>query len=168
MGRAVVEVRSGGYVALCAGILTLLLVVSVGAFVDPALEGSRDSDWQFWLWASCLGALLCRAPFVGLLIRDDRVIRRSWVRTQSWSVSAVSGVETAGYSGNLNQGSQSGRFLMLVLRMRDGSVVEVPEVSGKRRTMNGRLRRVAHALRLSAPSEAPPAARQTSTGSTAP
>ena len=154
MGTGVVlDVRSGGYVALCTGIAALLLVVSVGAFVDPALEGSRDPDWAFWLWGSCLVAVLCRAPFVGLLIRDERMIRRSWVRTQSWSVSEVSGVETAGYSGGLNQGSQSGRFLMLVLRMRDGSVVEVPEVSGERRKMNDRLHRVAHALRLPAPSE---------------
>jgi len=154
MGTGVVfDVRSVGYVALCTGIAALLLVVSVGAFVDPALEGSRDPDWAFWLWGSCLVAVLCRAPFVGLLIRDERVIRRSWVRTQSWSVSEVSGVETAGYSGGLNQGSQSGRFLMLVLRMRDGSVVEVPEVSGERRKMNDRLHRVAHALRLPAPSE---------------
>lgn len=152
MAKGVV-VRSGGYVALCAGFWTLLLVVSVGAFLDPVLEGSRDPDWMFWLGAACLVAVLCRAPFVGLLIRDERVIRRSWVRTRSWSVGGVAGVETAGYSGNLNRYSHSGRFLMLVLHMRDGSVVEVPEVSGVHRKMNDRLHRVAYALHLPAPSE---------------
>jgi hypothetical protein len=148
-----VVVRSGGYVALCAGFLTLLLVVSVGAILDPASRGSRDPDWMFWLGSAGIVAALCRAPFVGLLIRDERVTRRSWVRTRSWSMGGVTRVETAGYSGNLNRYSRSGLFLMLVLHMHDGSVVEVPEVSGVHRKMNKRLQRVAYALHLPAPSE---------------
>lgn len=146
--RARVRVWSEGYVALCAGYLALLLAISVGAFLDPTLRGSRDPNWMFWSWAACLLALLCRAPFVGIVVRDGRVTRRSWVRSKSWSVSEIGRVSLAGYSGNLNRFSRSRRFLMMVLRLRDGTVVELPEVSGVRRKMEHRVDRLAKALSL--------------------
>lgn len=144
--RARVVVRSVGYVALCAGFLALLLAISVGAFMDPALEGSRDPDWIFWVWAACLVGLLCRAPFVGVVIRDGRVTRRSWFRSQSWPASEIARVKLAGYSGNLTKFSESRRFRMVVLRLRDGTIVEVPEVSGARSKMKIRVARLVEAL----------------------
>lgn len=72
--------RSQGYVMLCGGLVVVFLALSVGAFLDPSLTGSRDPDWMFWLWAVALSALLLRAPFVGLVVRDDRITRRSWLR----------------------------------------------------------------------------------------
>lgn len=146
-----VTVRSGGYVALCSGILTLLLLATVMAFLDPALKTSRDPDWMFWLGGSVLVALLGRSPFVGLVIGSDRVTRRSWVRSRSWPRSDVSRVATASYSGNLNRGSQSGRFLMIVLTVR-GAVVEIPELTGGPRATDHRLRIVASELNLPEPS----------------
>ena len=150
-------VRSRGYVALCVGIMALFLVIAVGAFLDPALQDSRDPDWMFWLLASVLVALLLRAPFVGLVIRGDRVIRRTWVRSRSWNRTDITRVGTASYSGNLNRGSRSGRFRMVVLTVRDGSAteaVEVPEVSGSRRRTDDRVSELAAALNLQKPSPA--------------
>src|SRR3954451_10764556 len=89
--------RSVGYVSLCSGLVALMSIFSVGAFLDPSLEGARDADWVFWSWATGLVALLIRAPFVGLLIRDDRVTRRSWVRSVSWPRSTMVGVGKAAY-----------------------------------------------------------------------
>lgn len=151
--RTRVRVRSLGYVALCAGFLALLLGVSVGAFLDPALESSRDPDWMFWSWAACLLALLCRAPFVGLVVRDGLVTRRSWIRSKSWAVSEIAKVSLTGYSGNLNRFSESRRFRMIVLRLRDGEIVEVPEVSGVRRKMKIRVARLTGAMSSSQPPE---------------
>ena len=150
-------VRSRGYVALCVGIMALFLVTAVGAFMDPTLEDSRDPDWMFWLGASVLVALLLRAPFVGLVIRGDRVTRRTWVRSRSWSTTDITRVGAASYSGNLNRGSRSGRFLMVVLTVRNGSAteaVEVPEVSGGRRRTEDRVSAIAAALNLQKPSPA--------------
>ena len=150
-------VRSRAYVALCVGIMALFLVTAVGAFLDPTLKDSRDPDWMFWLGASVLVALLLRAPFVGLVIRGDRVTRRTWVRSRSWSTTDITRVGAASYSGNLNRGSRSGRFLMVVLTVRNGSAteaVEVPEVSGGRRRTEDRVSAIAAALNLQKPSPA--------------
>lgn len=152
-----VFVRSRGYVALCGGTMALFLAVSVGAFLDPTLKDSRDPDWMFWVGATVLVALLVRAPFVGLVIRDDRVIHRTWVRSRSWSKSDITRVGPASYSGILNRGSRSGRFRMVVITVRDGSTTrafEVPEVSGGRRKMEDRLKFLAAALDLPEPSPA--------------
>jgi hypothetical protein len=157
--RSAVFVRSPGYIALCGGIMALFLVVAVGAFLDRTLEGSRDPDWMFWVGATVLVALLVRAPFVGLVIGGDRVIRRTWVRSRSWSKSDITRLGLASYSGSLNRGSRSGRFRMVVLTVRVGSTaeaVEVPEVTGGSRKMEDRLRVLAAALDLP---EASPAGR---------
>lgn len=150
-------VRSPGYVALCAGIMAVFLVVSVGAFLDPTLNDSRDPDWMFWVGAAGLVALLVRAPFVGLAIRGDRVVRNTWVRSRSWGKGDIARVGLSSYSGNLNRGSRSGRFRMVVITVRIGSTleaVEVPEVSGGRRRMEDRLAVLAAALDLPEPSPA--------------
>ena len=152
-----VFVRSPGYVALCGGTMALFLAVSVGAFLDPRLRDSRDPDWMFWVGAGVLVALLVRAPFVGLVIRGDRVIRRTWVRSCSWNKDDITRVGPASYSGLLNRGSRSGRFRMVVITVRDGSTpraVEVPEVSGGRHRMEERLKVLAAALDLPEPSSA--------------
>lgn len=123
-------IRAPGYLSLCVGVLLTFLIVSVGAFVDPSLDGTRDPDWMFWVWVSGLTALLLRAPFVGLLIDGVRVVRRGWVRKWTHLASEVKAVRSQGYSGNLNRGSESRTFKMLELKMVDGRVVEVPEVTG--------------------------------------
>ena len=124
-------IRAPGYLALCVGVLLTFLLVSIGAFLDPTLDGTRDPVWMFWVWASVLAALLLRAPFVGLLITDSRVARRGWLRTWTYSVSDVTAVRSCGYSGNLNRHSQSRLFKMLSLRLADGRIVEIPEVTGR-------------------------------------
>ncbi|WP_406831721.1 hypothetical protein ABEG17_02580 [Pedococcus sp. KACC 23699] len=137
--------------------MALFLAVSVGAFLDPTLRNSRDPDWIFWVGAAGLVALLVRAPFVGLVVRGDRVIRRTWVRSCSWNKNDITRVGPASYSGILNRGSRSGRFRMVVLTVRDGSTpkaVEVPEVSGGRSKMEERLKVLAAALDLPQPSPA--------------
>ena len=151
--RRGVAIRSGGYVALLGGFWALCLVLSVGAYLDPTLEDARDADWMFWLGAACLAGVLARAPFVGLIVRDGRVTRRSWVRSQSWAAGDIAGVAVVGYSGNLNWFSRSGLFLMIVLRTHGGAVIEVPEVSGVPHKMDERLHHLARALRLPAPSD---------------
>jgi hypothetical protein len=98
--------RSPGYVTLCSGLLTVFLALSAGAFLDPALADTRDPDWAFWLWAIALSALLLRATFVGLVVGDDRITRRSWLRSKSWPKSEIVGVGRAGYSGLLNRSSR--------------------------------------------------------------
>ena len=143
-GGAVV-VRSTGYLALCLGVLLLILGVSVGAFVDPR-DGLRDPDWMFWPWAIALLALLIRGLFVGVSISDVRVTRRTWLRSHSWPRSDIVRVSSAGYSGNLNRGSISRRFLMVTLNHRKGALIEVPELSGSRRTADRCVRRLAAAL----------------------
>lgn len=144
--RARVRIRSAGYVALCAGFLALLLAISVGAFLDPTTQESRDPNWMFWPWAACLLGLLCRAPFVGIAVREGRVTRRSWFRSQSWPASDVVRVSLAGYSGNLNKFSESRRFRMIVFRLRDGTTVDIPEVAGERRQMKARVARLVKAM----------------------
>jgi hypothetical protein len=150
-----VVIRSRGYIALCNGIIAVFLLVSVGAILDPTLEDTRDPNWMFWAGTTVLVALLTRAPFVGLVIRGGRLTRHSWVRSYSWSKDDILQVGPASYSGALNRGSQSGRFRMIVLTVRDGSDterVEVPEVSGSRRKVEDRLRALAAALDLPEPS----------------
>jgi uncharacterized membrane protein YcjF (UPF0283 family) len=138
--------RSLGYVTLCSGLHALLLGLSVGAFSDRSLVGARDADWMFWAWAAVLVALLIRAPFVGLLIRDDRVIRRSWIRSRSWPRSEIVDVDRAGYSGLLNRASISGRFKMVTLYTRDRSIIKVPELTGGVRTTERYLAHLHDAL----------------------
>jgi hypothetical protein len=137
-----------GYLTLCSGVTGLLLVVSVIAFLDPSLDGTRDPDWMFWPWAGVLVALLMRAPFVGLLIHDDRVTRRSWIRSRSWPRSEIAGIGRAGYSGVLNRASRSGRFMMIALYKGDRSVIEVPELAGGTRLTERHLTRLQSALGL--------------------
>ena len=129
MSRPVV-LRSPGYVSLCGGLIAAFLAVSVGAFVDPTTADTRDPDWMFWLWAAALSAMLLRAPFVGLVVREDRITRRTWLRSKSWLRSEIVGVGRAGYSGLLNRSSTSKRFMMIALYARDRRVVEVPELAG--------------------------------------
>jgi hypothetical protein len=149
-----VTVRSGGYIALCSGYAALLLVVSVGAFLDPTLKGTGDPDWMFWVDACGLLAFLIRAPFVGLVIRGDRVTHRTWLRSRSWPVGDVTRVDSAGYSGMLNRGSRSNQFRMIVLTV-GGSTKEIPEVSGRRRKTEHRRSIVWAALHQPAPSAGP-------------
>ena len=143
-----IRIRSGGYLALCGGYLALMLAISLGAFLDPTLAYSRDPVWMFWSLAACLVALLCRAPFVGVAVGDGRVTRSTWFRSQSWPAAEVAYVSLAGYSGGLNRFSRSGRYLMLAVRLRDGTVVDVPEVAGVRRNMEKRADLLAEALEL--------------------
>jgi hypothetical protein len=146
-------VRSPGYVGVCAGTMAVALLLSVIAVVDSSTK-SRGPDWAFWVFATVLVALLARAPFVGLVIRDDRITRRSWVRSRSWSKTEISGIATASYSGSLNHGSQSGRFRMIVLTLRTTSsprTVDVPEVCGGHK-MEDRLRVILAATGLPEPS----------------
>lgn len=140
--------RSPGYVMLCGGLVVVFLALSVGAFLDPSLTGSRDPDWMFWLWAVAVSALLLRAPFVGLVVRDDRITRRSWLRSQSWPTSEIVGVGRAGYSGFLNRSSTSKRWMMVALHARDRVVIEVPEVPGGVRTTERRLAHLRGAMGL--------------------
>jgi hypothetical protein len=137
-----------GYLALLCGQIGLLLALSVSAFLDPSLDGTRDPDWMFWPWAAILVALLLRAPFVGLLIHDDRVTRRSWMRSKSWPRTEIVDVGRTGYSGMMSHGSVSGRFLMLALYMRDHSVIEVPELAGGTGSTERHLARLREALDL--------------------
>ncbi|GAA2485297.1 hypothetical protein GCM10009858_24030 [Terrabacter carboxydivorans] len=143
--------RSVGYAALWSGIWSLFLLIAMMGFTDPAPNVPRDSDWMFWVMVAALLGLLCRAPFVGLVIRSDRVTRRSWLRSTSWPRSDVSLVRTAGYSGMPNWYGESGLFSMVVLTVR-GSDVAVPELAGGSRKTDDRLRVVAALLGLPKPS----------------
>ncbi|EAQ00310.1 hypothetical protein JNB_09064 [Janibacter sp. HTCC2649] len=132
-------IRAPGYLALCVGVQLAFLLVSIGAFLDPALDDTRDPDWMFWAWAGALAGLLLRAPFVGLRITDDRVMRRGWVRTRTYLLGDVKTVASQSYSGNLNRGSRSKRFRMLYLKLSNGRIVDVPEVTGRKRTTLDRV-----------------------------
>jgi hypothetical protein len=140
--------RSPGYVTLCSGLLTVFLALSAGAFLDPALADTRDPDWAFWLWAIALSALLLRAQFVGLVVGDDRITRRSWLRSKSWPKSEIVGVGRAGYSGLLNRSSTSKRWMMIALYAPDRVVIEVPELAGGVRTTERRLAHLRGAMGL--------------------
>lgn len=147
-------VRSPGYIAVCAGTVAAMLLVSIIAFLDPSTTDSRGPDWAFWIVATVLLLLLARAPFVGLVIRDDRITRRTWVRSRSWPKSDITRVATASYSGSLNHGSQSGGFRMIVLTTGPASsplTVDIPEVCGGHK-MEDRLRMIVAATGLPEPS----------------
>lgn len=134
------RVRAPGYLALCAGGQLTLLLVSIGAFLDPALDGTRDPDWMFWIWVAALTGLLLRVPVVGLLISDERVVRRGWLRTWTYRAADVKSIGSKAYSGYLNGGvSESRTFRMLKVKMADGRVVEIPEVTGRIRTTKHRV-----------------------------
>ncbi|GAA4119444.1 hypothetical protein GCM10022415_19510 [Knoellia locipacati] len=126
--------RGSGYLTLVVVILTVFLAAGVMGFLDPAMDASSDPDWMFWVWTAANVGLLARAPFVGLLIDEDRVVRRGWVRSRTYAASDVVGVGSRGYSGLLNRGSQSRRFTMLTLKRANGPTVEVPEVTGRAAT----------------------------------
>lgn len=143
-----VVLRSPGYVMLCGELLAIFLAVSVGAFLDPTLADTHDPDWMFWLWAVALSALLLRAPFVGLVVREDRITRRTWLRSTSWPKAEIVGVGRAGYSGLLNRSSTSKRFMMIALYARDRVVIEVPELAGGVRTTERRLAQLRDAMGL--------------------
>lgn len=147
MSRPLV-LRSPGYVTLCGGLVVLLLALSVGAFLDSTLADTRDPDWMFWLWAVALSALLLRAPFVGLVVREDRITRRTWLRSMSWPKSDIVGVGRAGYSGLLNRSSTSKRFMMIALYGHDRGVTEVPELAGGVRATERRLAQLRGAMGL--------------------
>ncbi|MEO7267857.1 MAG: PH domain-containing protein [Knoellia sp.] len=133
-------VRGPGYLALCVGVQLTLLLVSIGAFLDPALDGTGDPDWMFWIWVAVLAGLLLRAPLVGLRITDERVIRRGWLRTWTYPVAEVNKVRSRPYSGLLNGSiSESRTFRMLRLKLVDGRVVDVPEVAGGSRSTQRRV-----------------------------
>jgi len=86
---------------------------------------------MFWLWEAVLVALILRAPFVGIVVEQDRVVRRSWLRKRTWGVQDIASVGSTNYSGLLNFSSTSRGFLMLSLELIDGSVVHVREVTGR-------------------------------------
>lgn len=133
-------IRAPGYLSLCVGVLVTLLAVSVGALVDPALDGTRDPDWMFWIWAPGLTALVLRAPFVGLRIAHVRVARRTWFRSVTYPMASVLKVKTTGCSGYLNgYVSTSKGFTMLRLHLPNGRKVDVPEVTGGSRATSRRL-----------------------------
>lgn len=132
---------------LCGGLVFVLLAISVGAFLDPTLADTRDPDWMFWLWAIASAALLLRAPFVGLVVRDDRITRRTWLRSKTWPKSEIVGAGRAGYSGLLNRSSTSKRFMMIALYARDHVVIDVPEVTGGIQATERRLACLREALR---------------------
>lgn len=78
-GRRVM-LRGSGYLTLVVVILTIFLAAGIMGFLDPAMDASSDPDWMFWVWSAANVGLLARAPFVGLLIEQDRVVRRGWWR----------------------------------------------------------------------------------------
>lgn len=127
-------VRSPGYLALCVVVLLVFLTIAVSAHLDPE-GGNASSDWMLWIVTALLVALLARAPFVGLLIDDERVVRRGWFWSTSRPRANVVSVGTVSYSGLLNGGSRSHLFRMLLLRLSGGKTLEVPVVSARPETV---------------------------------
>ncbi|KGN33980.1 hypothetical protein N802_08820 [Knoellia sinensis KCTC 19936] len=81
--------RGTGYLALVVGILASFLIAGVMGFLDPEMDASSDPDWMFWVWSAANAGLLARAPFVGLLIDGDKVVRRGWVRNWTYRAEDV-------------------------------------------------------------------------------
>ena len=129
-------IRARGYVRVVTGWAVAMLAIATTAFLDPELEGLRDPDWMYWLCAIVFAALIARAPFVGVVVGDDTVRRRSWLRTQTWAVQDVYRVGSSGYSGALTRYATSKRYRMVVLVLRHGKGgQDLPELSGRPATV---------------------------------
>lgn len=139
-------VRAPGYIALCSSLLAGFLIVAVGGFLDSANQPLLDPDWMFWLLAVALVSLLTRAPFVGVVICGERITHRTWVRSRTWSIKDIADVGVSQYSGLLNRAFESRRYRMIVLMKSDGDVIDVPELSGKARRVDGLRRALRAAL----------------------
>ncbi|MFV0461769.1 MAG: hypothetical protein ACK5MP_01015 [Nostocoides sp.] len=132
-----VVVRAKGYLLLILSWICVLLVAAVGAFLDSSLDGQRDPDWMLWALTAALTALIARAPFVGVVVADGRVRRRTWLRSQEWDAREAKVVGSSGYSGALNRYSTSRRYKMVIFAMQaDRHEHDVPELSGRPATVD--------------------------------
>ena len=142
-----VVVRATGYLVFVVALAAFMLAISIGAFLDPQLDGQRDPDWMFWLIVVLLSALIARAPFVGVFVSADTVRRRTWLRTQTWPADDIHHVGQSGYSGFLNRGSTSRRYRMVVLTVGpEPGREDVPELSGRPATVARYIARLTQAL----------------------
>lgn len=141
-------IRAPAYLCLCGGFMAALLAISISAFLDPSVD-SKDPDWMFWAWALALLLPLLRAPFVGVVVHDDRLVRRTWLRSVTLPRSEIIDVETTNYSGLLNWGSASLIFRMASLHLGNGSSMDVPELSGRSSSVVEHARRLRIAVGLS-------------------
>lgn len=118
-------IRAPAYLCLCGGVVTALLAVSIGAFLDPSVN-TADPDWMFWAWPLALLLPLLRAPFVGVVVHDDHPVRRTWLQSVTLPRSEIIDVETTNYSGLWNWGNASLIFRMASLQLGNGSSTDVP------------------------------------------
>ncbi len=140
-------VRAAGYVSLIVVWAAIMLTLATGAFLDPALDGQRDPDWMFWVLALALGALIARAPFVGVVVSDGVVRRRTWLRTQTWRAGDVHRVGSSRYSGALTRYAPSKRYRMVVITLRHGrGGRDIPELSGRPDTVERCIAKLNEAL----------------------
>ena len=117
--------RSGAIVALL-----LLAGVIIGASYDPVNVSRSGSPAAGLILAGLCVAAAARTSVVGLVVRDGKVFRRTWLRTRSYPGSSIQTVDAVNYSGLWNWASRSMLFSMIRLTY-NGKEVDVPEIVGR-------------------------------------
>jgi hypothetical protein len=122
-------IRNRGYALFSTGLAATFLGIMLMAVVDPNTPALGQPAWGWTLLASVL-ALGTRAWFIGLRVTEQALVRHGWLRNRTIARQRIVGVGSANYSGLWQIGS-SNLFAMVVLRLADGSEVEVPELAGR-------------------------------------
>ena len=126
-------IRSKGYATVCMVVAGVLMVMGVFAVVDPQTRASGDRAWLGWTLLGGVLAFVVRAWFIGVELAEGRVVRHGWLRNTAVDRGRVAGVGSANYSGIWL--IDSSLFAMVVLRLDDGSEVEVPELAGRHKAV---------------------------------
>lgn len=125
--------RNKGYATLCTVLAGVLTVMGILAAVDPDTPPSGDPAWLGWTLLGCAFAFVVRAWSIGVEVTQSRVVRHGWVRNTAFDRDRVASVGSGNYSGVWLL--DTSLFAMVVLRLKDGSEVEVPEMVGRQRAV---------------------------------
>ena len=130
------------YCLVAAAFWFVLAGFGVAGFYDIKRHGVTDTA-PGWLYTAACIIVAVRALRLGIAVRDDRVIIRSWLRSRMVGRDDVLGAHAVAYDGALTPGTST--FLVMPrLLMRAGDPIDGPAVIGLRRT--GRIQRLTQRL----------------------
>ena len=112
--------------------VTALCMVFVCLALSVPTPSSNGEDLVRWVFLAGATYLALRAWRVGVIVEQDRVIKRGWFRTRTVERSSIVAVQVRPYEGEIAQGfggiSES-RLRMIVFRT-SGQEVKLPELVG--------------------------------------